>query len=352
MPQKTKSGKSNRGTKARQQQKRKMADGTGSLQNFIPNLSTVKWLVIIVILLILVKTLSTTRRRRYMKKLNGRVVIITGGNSGIGFTTAVDLAKRNAKVILACRDKIKGQKAASRIQKISKNTNVVFKQLNLASLSSVREFCRTILTSESRLDVLINNAGIMACPLERTEDGFEMQFAVNYLGHFLLTNLLINLIKKSHGKIVNVTSYLHKMGRIDSSTFIGGESYSPWQAYYQSKLAMVLFTQELSRRLAKSKLVVNAVHPGMVPTNLYKHTIFKFPGMWYLLSPITWLMWKSAEDAASSIVHLVVSDNVEDVTGQYFSNYKVQKLESHAQDEGVAKKLWDTSADLCGLKSS
>jgi NAD(P)-dependent dehydrogenase (short-subunit alcohol dehydrogenase family) len=339
------------GTNTRQQQKENMADGMESVQNLFPNLSTLKWLVIIIILLILAKKFATTRRRRFKKKLSGRVVIITGSNSGIGFATAADFAKRNAKVILACRDKVKGQKAAIRIQKISKNTNVVFKQLDLASLASVRQFCRAILTSESRLDVLINNAGLMACPPERTEDGFEMQFGVNYLGHFLLSHLLVNLVKKSQGKIINVTSYMYKLGRINFNDLNSVQTYTPWKAYYQSKLAVVLITQELSRRLADSKVTVNAVHPGMVATNLYRHTIFKLPGLWYLLSPVTWLMWKSVDDAASSIVYLAVSDSVEDVTGEYFSNYKVQQLEPHALDEGMAKKLWDTSIDLVSLKN-
>lgn len=328
-----------------------MADETGSGQNFIPNLSTVKLLVIGIIVIVVAKQFLTTRRRRYKKKLNGRVVIITGSNCGIGFATAVDFAKRNAKIILACRDMIKGRKAAARIQKITKNMNVVFRHLDLASLGSVKEFCRAILTSESRLDVLINNAGIMACSLERTCDGFEMQFGVNYLGHFLLTNLLINLIKKSKGRIINVTSYMYKLGKINLNDLNSMESYNPWKAYYQSKLAIILFTLELSRRLIDSKVVANAVHPGMVATNLYQHTIFKVPGLWYILSPVTWLMWKSADDAASSIVYLAVSDSVEEVTGEYFSNYKVQKLESQALDEVVAKKLWDTSVDLVDIKN-
>lgn len=322
----------------------------GSVQNVIPNFTVLKWVVIIFILLTLTKRFATTRRRRFKKKLNGKVIIITGSNSGIGFATAVDCAKRNAKVILACRDKTKGQKAALRIQNLSKNTNVVFKHLDLASLHSVREFCRAILTTESRLDVLINNAGLMACPLERTKNGFEMQFGVNYLGHFLLANILVNLIKKSQGRIINVTSYLYKLGRIDCKDLNSVQGYDGWVAYYQSKLAIVLMTQELSRRLAGSKVNVNAVHPGMVATNLYRYTIFKWPGLWYLLSPITWLMWKSAEDAASLIVYLAVSDKVQDVSGEYFSNYKVQQLEAHAVDKGMAKKLWEISEDLVGLK--
>jgi NAD(P)-dependent dehydrogenase (short-subunit alcohol dehydrogenase family) len=345
-------GQNTRGYYQTPTKKNNMADDIGSVQSLAPSLSTIKWVVIIIILIILGNKFATTRRRRFKKKLNGRVVLITGSNSGIGFSTAVDFAKRNAKVILACRDKIKGERAAIRIQKMSKNMNVVFKQLDLASLSSVRAFCRAILTSESRLDILINNAGLMACPMKTTEDGFEMQFGVNYLGHFLLINLLVNLLKKSQGKIINVTSYLHKLGWINFEDLNSVKSYDPWKAYYQSKLAVVLFTQELSRRLNDSKVVANAVHPGMVATNLYQHTIFKLPGLWYLLAPVTWLMWKSAEDAASSIIYLAVSNSVEDVTGQYFSNYKVQELEPHALDEGVAKKLWDISVDLVSLTNS
>lgn len=327
-----------------------MADNSGSLKNLLSNLSTLKWIVIIIIVIVLAKKFTATKRRQYKKKLRGRVVIVTGSNSGIGYATAIDFANRNAKVILACRDTTKGQKAAMRIQKITKNKNVVFRYLDLASLGSVREFCRAILASESRLDVLINNAGVMACSLQRTEDGCEMQFAVNYLGHFLLTNLLVKLLQKSQGKIINVTSYLHKLGQINFDDLNSVKSYDPWKAYYQSKLAVVLFTQELSRRLIDSKVVTNAVHPGTVATNHYRNTIFKFPGMWYLMSPVTWLVWKSAEDAAASIVYLAVADSVAEETGAYFSNYNVQHLEPHALDAGVAKKLWDKSIDLVGLK--
>lgn len=322
------------------------------MQSLVPYLNTLKWLVVVLFLIVLLKKLITRKRYLNRKKLSGRIVVITGANSGIGYATAVDLAKRKAKVILACRDKTKGEEAVARIKKMSRSINVVFKPLDLSSFASVRQFARTILTAETRLDVLINNAGVMACPLWRTEDGLEMQFAVNYLGHFLLTHLLANLLKKSQGKIINVTSYMYKMGHINFDDLNSEKSYDPWSAYYQSKLAMVLFTRELSKRLEDSEVTVNAVHPGMVATNLGRHSYFKLPGVRYLLSPLIWLMWKNVEQAALSVVHLVVSDNVEDVSGLYFSNFKSQAIEKHAMDEGAAKKLWEKSLDLVGLQTS
>lgn len=335
-----------------------MADETGgnwnmqSLDSLPPILFALKWLVVGLVLIVVVNNLMRTKRFRSKKKLPGRVIVITGANSGIGYTTAVDLAKRKARVILACRSKEKGEEAANKIRKLTKNDHVVFKQLDLASFASITQFSRTLLTSETRLDVLINNAGVMACPLWRSDDGYEMQFAVNYLGHFLLTHLLLNLLKKSEGKIINLTSYMYKMGQINFDDLNSEMSYDPWQAYYQSKLAVVLFTRELSRRLEDFEVTVNTVHPGMVATNHGRHSIFKLPGLRYLLSPIIWTMWKSAGQAATSVIYLVVSEKVETMSGLYFSNYKTQPLEANAMDDGVAKKLWEKSLDLVGIQKS
>lgn len=329
-----------------------MAADNSNVPPLTPSLSGIKWFVFGVVLLVVAKKFIPKKRYLSKKKLCGRVVVITGGNSGIGYATAVDLAKRKARIILACRDRKKGEDSADKIRKISKNTNVIFKHLDLASFSSVTQFARMILTTETRLDVLINNAGLMASPLWRSEDGYEMQLAVNYLGHFLLTNLLVNLLKKSQGKIINLTSYMYKMGRINFHDLNSEKSYDPWKAYYQSKLANVLFTRELSKRLESFQVTVNAVHPGMVATNLGQHSLFKLPGLRCFLFPLIWLMWKSPEEAASSIIYLIVSEKVEGMTGLYFSNCKEQELEQHAMDDGVAKKLWEKSMDLVGLQKS
>ena len=203
---------------------------------------------------------------RSQAKLDGKTVIITGANTGIGLETAVDLAKRNARVILACRSVERGEKAAVEVRTRSGNDNVVFGQLDLASLDSVRKFSDKILEEEPRIDVLINNAGVMAIP-ERTltQDGFEMQFGVNHLGHFLLTNLLLDRIKEApSARIVNVSSGAHKIGGIDFDNLNSELSYSPWTAYGTSKLANILFSRSLMKRLEGSNVTVNALHPGVI----------------------------------------------------------------------------------------
>ena len=204
--------------------------------------------------------------------LNGKTVIITGANAGIGKETAVDLARRNARVIMACRSVEKGEKAAVEVRKRSESDNVVFMQLDLASLTSVRQFAARVLEEEPRLDILINNAGVMACPYTKTEDGFEMQFGVNHLAHFLLTNLLLDRLKEApSARIVNVSSRGYTFGKMNFNDLESEQSYKPWGAYGQSKLANILFTHALAKRLEGTSVTTNALHPGMVRTNLAQH---------------------------------------------------------------------------------
>ena len=213
---------------------------------------------------------------RSKARLDGKTVIITGGNAGIGKETAIDLAGRNARVILACRSVEKGEKAAVEVREKSGNDDVVFRQLDLASLASVRQFAATVLEEEPRIDILINNAGVMACPYSKTEDGFEMQFAVNHLAHFLLTNLLLDRLKEApSARIVTVSSLMHVLGKINFDDINSEKSYDPWRAYNQSKLANILFTRSLSRHLAFTNVTANALHPGAIATELQRHlTIF------------------------------------------------------------------------------
>ena len=210
---------------------------------------------------------------RSQARLDGKTVIITGANSGIGKETAIDLAGRNARVILACRSVEKGEKAAVEVREKSGNDDVVFRQLDLASLASVRQFAATVLEEEPRIDILVNNAGVMGCPYSKTEDGFEMQFAVNHLAHFLLTNLLLNRLKEApSARVVNVSSLLHVMGKINFDDINSEKSYGTWQAYGQSKLANILFTRSLAKHLAFTNVTVNALHPGAIATELQRHT--------------------------------------------------------------------------------
>ena len=206
-------------------------------------------------------------------KLDGKVVIITGANTGIGKETAIDLAKRNARVILACRSQEKGKKAEVDVRRESGNNDVHFRQLDLSSFTSIRKFAKEVLEEESRVDILINNAGVMYCPYAKTEDGFETQFGVNHLGHFLLTNLLLDrIIQAPEGRIINVSSSGHTLTRgLDLDTINSEDKYNRYDAYHKSKLANVLFTKALAKRLEGTSVAANSLHPGVVDTELGRH---------------------------------------------------------------------------------
>lgn len=196
-------------------------------------------------------------------RIDGKIVIITGANSGIGKETAIDLARRGGKIYIACRDIKRGEDALIEIREKSGSTNVHFLQMDLASMDSIREFSRRFHSVENNLHILINNAGIMACPKALTKDGFEMQLGTNHLGHFLLTNLLLDLLKASApSRVVVVSSCLHQIGRIKKDDLNSEKSYWKWTVYGQSKLANILFAKELARRLQGTGVTVNALHPG------------------------------------------------------------------------------------------
>jgi NAD(P)-dependent dehydrogenase (short-subunit alcohol dehydrogenase family) len=205
-------------------------------------------------------------------RIDGKIVVITGANSGIGKETAIDLAKRGGKIYIACRDLKRGEDALAEIKEKSGSKDVHFLQLDLASLDSVREFANNFRSLESKLDILINNAGIMACPRMKTKDGFELQLGTNHLGHFLLTNLLLDLIKEAApSRIIVVSSILHRIGRIKKDDLNSEKSYFKWLVYGQSKLANILFTNELSRRLEGTKVTANSLHPGVINSELSKN---------------------------------------------------------------------------------
>ena len=287
-------------------------------------------------------------------RLDGKTVVITGGNTGIGKETALDLAGRGARVILACRDLAKAENAASQIRETSGNGNVLVKKLDLASLKSIRSFADEILGEESRLDILINNAGIMQCPHWKTEDGFEMQFGVNHLGHFLLTNLLIDLLKKSApSRIVNVSSLSHRWGKINFDDLTGDKNYNARVAYSQSKLANVLFTRELSKRLMATGVTANSLHPGVVKTELGRHMSFNkslLKNFFYI--PLFWVVFKTPTQGAQTTIHCAVAEELEKISGRYFSDCAEKEPAEQAKDDGVAKQLWEVSAALVGLEKT
>ena len=281
--------------------------------------------------------------------LNGKTVIITGANGGIGKETAVDLARRNARVIMACRSVEKGEKAAVEVRKRSGSDDVVFVQLDLASLTSVRQFAAKVLEEEPRLDILINNAGVMACPYTKTEDGFEMQFGVNHLAHFLLTNLLLDRLKEApSARIVNVSSHGHIMGKINFDDLNSQRSYGAWSAYGHSKLANILFTRSLAKRLEGTNVTANALHPGSVKTELGRHARF-IATIAYWIFPI---FIKTPWEGAQTSIYCAVSEEMEGVSGKYLADCKILKTKNkEATDDEIAERLWQVSAQMVGLET-
>ncbi|XP_035465457.1 retinol dehydrogenase 14a [Scophthalmus maximus] len=283
--------------------------------------------------------------------MDGKTVIVTGANSGIGKATAAGVAKLRGRVVMACRDLSRAEEAAREIRQETgaDSTQLVVRQLDLASLASVRAFCRDIIKEEPRLDVLVNNAGVYQCPYTRTEDGFEMQFGVNHLGHFLLTHLLLDLLKRSApSRIVVVSSKLYKHGHINFEDLNSEHGYNKAFAYSRSKLANLLFTCELAHRLEGSRVTVNALTPGIVRTNLGRHVhvpVLAKP----VFNLLSWGLFKSPEEGAGTPVHLACSPDVDGVQGKCFADCRPQVLLDKATDREVATKLWDISEVMVGI---
>ncbi|KAK5856967.1 hypothetical protein PBY51_010241 [Eleginops maclovinus] len=283
--------------------------------------------------------------------MNGKTVIVTGANSGIGRATAAGIVRLKGRVILACRDLSRAEEAARQIQQETgaDSSLLTVRQLDLASLTSVHTFCQDIIKEEPRLDVLINNAGIYQCPYTKTEDGFEMQFGVNHLGHFLLTYLLLDLLKRSApSRIVVVSSKLYKQAHINFEDLNSEQTYDKAFAYSRSKLANLLFTCELGRRLEGSGVTVNALTPGIVRTNLGRHVhipVLAKP----LFNLLSRRLFKSPEEGAATSVFLACSPDVVCVQGKCFADCQPQVLLDKATDQEVASKLWDISEVMVGI---
>ncbi|NXB02844.1 RDH12 dehydrogenase, partial [Cnemophilus loriae] len=286
-------------------------------------------------------------------RLEGKVVIITGANTGIGKETARDLAQRG-KVIMGCRDIPKAEAAASEIRAETGNQQVIVKKLDLADTKSIREFAEKFLAEEKELHILINNAGVMFCPRSKTADGFEMHLGVNHLGHFLLTFLLLERLKQcAPARIVNVSSLAHHGGRIRFHDLHGEKCYSRGLAYCHSKLANVLFTRELARRLQGkfqrqaecTKVTANALHPGSVRSELVRHSLV-MTWLWKMMS----FFLKTPCEGAQTSIYCAVAEELDSVTGQYFSDCQPAYVSPRGRDDETAKKLWSVSCQLLGIQ--
>lgn len=283
-----------------------------------------------------------------MASMAGKNVVITGGNTGIGKEAAVGLAGLGAHVVITSRNEERGRAARDEIVERSGNQAVEVMPLDLASFRSIRSFAADVLDRFDRLDVLVNNAGLTLQRRRETEDGFEETFGVNHLGHFLLTDLLVERLRATApARVVVVSSNAHKSARrgLDFDDLQGELRYRWMDAYNKSKLANLYFTRELARRLDGTDVTVNALHPGFVRSDFGRDGdlggIYGW-GIKYLASPFA----ISPERGARTTIYLASSPEVDGVTGGYFYKCKPATPSTVAQDDAAARRLWDVSEEL------
>jgi NAD(P)-dependent dehydrogenase (short-subunit alcohol dehydrogenase family) len=276
----------------------------------------------------------------------GRTVLVTGGTGGIGSATALGLATLGAHLAITGRDRGRAEGAAREFRAAGGGRVDVF-VADLSSRSEVRRLADEVLQRLSRIDVLVNNVGGYWNTRHVTADGLERTFALNHLAPFLLTNLLLDRLQQSApARVVTVSSNAQAMGRIDLDDLQGRRSYSGPRAYNQSKLANVLFTYELARRLQGSAFTANALHPGAVSTAFGAED----PGrLQRLFLPVMRPFMKAPAQGAATSIHVASAPGLEQVTGRYFANSRPQRSSRRSYDEAAAARLWQVSADLVGL---
>ncbi|KYM97530.1 Retinol dehydrogenase 13 [Cyphomyrmex costatus] len=274
-----------------------------------------------------------------------KVVIVTGANSGIGKETVLELAKRNARVIMACRDMEKCEMERRNIVLDTKNKYVYCRKCDLASQESIRNFVTQFKKEYDKLHILINNAGVMRCPKSYTKEGIEMQLGVNHMGHFLLTNLLLDVLKTSApSRIVNLSSAAYRTGQINMQDLNWDNDYDAGRAYSQSKLAIILFTRELASKLKGTNVIVNAVHPGIVDTNITRH-MFVYNNFFtrIFLKPIAWPFIKAPRHGVQSVLYAALDPSLTNASGCYLDNCKPKELSEEIKNDDLAKWLWKVS---------
>jgi len=268
--------------------------------------------------------------------LKNKIVLITGATSGIGKETALGLAKLGATIVFTTRDSLKGEKTKKKLIAATNNENIDMLQCDLASFESIKNCCKEFKSKYDRLHVLINNAGVWNFKRRESKDGIENIFATNYLAPFLMTNLLLDVLKKSNpSHIINLTSGMH-YGTINFNDIEFKQNFSGIKAYRQSKLGLILFTRLLAKKLEGGNVTVNCVHPGMNKTDLgrdaggFSRMIFK-------------LMGKDPKIGAETSIYLASSPDVENITGEYFAKKKIKRSSKESYDMDLAKQLWDVS---------
>jgi NAD(P)-dependent dehydrogenase (short-subunit alcohol dehydrogenase family) len=274
------------------------------------------------------------------------ICVVTGATSGIGKETAVALAKAGATVATVCRTRERGDAAVGEIRRRSGSDAVSLFVADLSSRRAVRAVAAELAAALPRIDVLVNNAGLALRDYILTEDGFETTFAVNHLAYFLLTRLLQPTLEASApARVVNVSSEAHRWGAIRFDDLMGERTYDGWKAYAQSKLANVLFTYELARRLEGTGVTANCLHPGLVGTDFAKAG----PTTIRILSRLARPFLRSPAKGAATSVYLASAPGVATVSGQYFANRRARRSSKASYDRVVAAKLWGLSERLAGL---
>ena len=283
-----------------------------------------------------------------MGGMSGKHVVITGGNTGIGKEAAVGLAELGARVVITSRNEERGRAARDEIAERSGSSGVEVMRLDLASFRSIRSFAAGVLDHFDRLDVLVDNAGLILLRRRETEDGFEETFGVNHLGHFLLTDLLLEKLRASApARVVVVSSNAHRGAKrgLDFDDLQSERRYRWMEAYSKSKLANISFTRELARRLDSTGITVNALHPGFVRSDFGRGGdlggVYGW-GIKYLASPFA----ISPERGARTTIYLASSPDVDGVTGGYFYKCRPAVPSAAAQDDAAARRLWDASEQL------
>ena len=305
---------------------------------------------------------------RSKARLDGKTIIITGSNAGIGFGAAKDFYGRGARVIMACRNMERAGKATTKIKDTYNNIagaitgEIVNYSLDISSMASIRKFVTTILEKEDNIDILVNNAGIIQ-PINQsqylTEDGFDLTIGTNHLGPFLLTNLLLDKLsnaKHKPARIVNVSSEAYLWGKIHTEDLnFGGAAPFPgsFAAYGQSKLCNILFTHELKKRTEDLNISTYVLHPGTVQTNIArdKSPWYLWLPMKFLGDPLLWLFAKSATQGAQTTIYCAVDESIENDSGKYYCDCKETQLKPIGKDEETAEKLWMLSEKLVKLES-
>ncbi|XP_022913007.2 retinol dehydrogenase 12-like [Onthophagus taurus] len=323
---------------------------------YIEQLSNSWWPYIISFFIVVISVI-----RNYMggpqcpskTRMDGKTVLITGASGGIGFETAKELAARGATVILTCRNFENGQKATAKIKRYCRQAKIDVKLLDVSDMSAIRRFSVLMKQNYKKIDVLINNAGIVFHPFKWTSEGFELTLATNYLGPFLLTHMLLPLLKKSdNGRIINLTSVAHSSGRINLNDMNLEKRFLERDAFSQSKLALILFTRHVAKILKDTRVTINCVNPGIVRnTKHLKNSPFGAGFMAKVSTyPWVWLFLKTPKQGAQTVIFAATDPILMNVTGEYLSDCEIREPGYTAQNAYIAEQLYDKTCSMLQME--